>query len=224
MAESSVTTQGFLTNKTKNTNGIPTVFFCWETSFFVYTWLMEIEIKVKIENVEPLLKLLKSEAEFKYEDRQIDEYYNPPHKNFLLVTPIEEWLRVRNSNGKYSINHKKWHYNADGKSNHCDEIETLVGDFDVIKKLLGALDFTHLITVDKNRTTWIYKDYEISIDTVDTLGDFVEIEYIGNDKSDPKKITEGMMDFLNNLNCGKVERDFKGYPYWLLEKSNLLKK
>ncbi len=62
-----------------------------------------------------------------------------------------------------------------------------------------------------------YKDYEISIDSVKGLGDFVEIEYIGRDeKVDPKKVTEEMINFLKGLRCGKIIRNYVGYPFQLL--------
>jgi len=180
---------------------------------------MEIEIKVKIERSENLVAFLKKEATFVFTNRQIDEYYTPFHENFLEVDPIKEWLRLRDSDGKYSINYKSWHYNQDGKSNHCDEYETKVDDINAMRKILMALDFKHLVTVDKVRSVWDYKDYEISMDSVQNLADFVEIEYKGTDANpDPKKISDEMMDFLKKMDCGSIERDYKGYLYLLLKK------
>lgn len=182
---------------------------------------MEIEIKTKVEHIESLLTFLKESAESKYTDQQIDEYYTPAHRDFLEVNPIEEWLRLRNSEGKFSITYKKWHYEVDKTSNYADEYETGIASLEGMKKIFSALNFKYLITVDKNRSTWNYKDYEISIDSVKELGDFVEIEYTGKDIN-PKEITDQMMKFLTDLQCGNLERDFRGYPYLLLEKEGLL--
>ena len=92
------------------------------------------------------------------------------------------------------------------------------------REILKALDCKPLITVSKVRSAWDYKDYEVSFDEVEELGSFVEIEYTG-DTSDvnPKEITTKMMEFLNNLGCGKIDRTFKGYPHQLLYKHGLLK-
>ena len=180
---------------------------------------MEIEIKVRIENGETLKRFLEQEASQSYVERQIDEYYTPAHKDFTDADPIKEWLRLRNSDGKFSLNYKNWHYGSDGKSHHCDEYETEIGNVDDTKKILSALDFKHLITVDKLRSAWRYKEYEIALDTVEGLGDFVEIEYKGRDADVvPSEITEQMMSFLDGIGCGAIERTFKGYPYLLLEK------
>lgn len=185
---------------------------------------MEIEIKVKLQNSAHLLALLEKEGTRVYVNTQIDSYYNPPHKNFVSSTPVVEWLRLRDSDGKYSINYKNWHVESNGTSNYCDEYETKLENIDSMRSILDMLNFTDLITVNKKRSVWNYNDYEVSIDEVEELGDFVEIEYKGSETNpDPKKITDEMMAFLQALDCGNIERDFKGYPYLLLEKHGLLK-
>lgn len=177
----------------------------------------EIEIQVNIENSKPLIDFLEKEGEFKSEKHQIDEYFSPAHRNFIGVRPVKEWLRLRDSGGKYSINYKNWYFDDEGKSHHCDEYETKVEDLDQIKKILNVLNFKSIVTVDKLRKIWIYKDYEISVDSVKGLGDFVEIEYIGKEeKVDPKKITKEMINFLKDIGCGKIKRNYVGYPFQLL--------
>jgi len=178
---------------------------------------VEIEIQVNIENSKPLIEFLEKNAEFKSEEHQIDEYFSPTHRDFVAVRPVNEWLRLRNSNGKYSINYKNWHREKNGKSHYCDEYETEMEDFAQLKNILNVLNFKSLVKVDKVRKIWIHKDYEIAVDFVKGLGDFVEIEYIGkNEKVNPKEITEEMIKFLKNIGCGKIKRNYVGYPFQLL--------
>jgi adenylate cyclase class 2 len=178
---------------------------------------IEIEIQVSIEKSKPLIGFLEKNAEFKKEEHQIDEYFSPAHRNFVDVRPVKEWLRLRDSDGKYSINYKNWCFNKNGKSYHCDEYETGIEDLAQLKKILDVLNFKFLVKVDKIRKIWIYKDYEIAVDSVKGLGDFVEIEYIGKDeKADPKKVTKEMIDFLKSVGCGKIKRNYVGYPFQLL--------
>ena len=130
---------------------------------------------------------------------------------------MKEWLRLRDSGGKHSINYKNWHYDESGKSHYCDEYETKIEDLTQLKKILDVLNFKSIVKVDKLRKTWIYKDYEVAVDSVKELGDFVEIEYIGkNEKADPKKITEEMISFLKDVGCEKIKRNYVGYPFQLL--------
>lgn len=178
---------------------------------------IEIEIKVRVENSKALIEFLKTSGEFISENHQVDEYFSPNYKDFLSIRPVAEWLRLRNSNDKCSINYKNWHFDENGKSHYCDEFETKIESADQLNNILSALNFKSIVTVDKLRKTYTYKDYEIAIDSVRSLGDFIEIEYIGkNDNIDPDKTTSEMIKFLKDLDCGKIIRDYVGYPFLLL--------
>lgn len=178
---------------------------------------IEIEIQVNIENSKSLMEFLERNAVFQKENHQIDEYFSPSHRDFIALRPVEEWLRLRESSGKYFINYKNWHYDKEGKGHYCDEYETKIEDINQLRKILEVLDFKSLVKVDKVRKIWTYKDYEIAIDSVKELGDFVEIEYIGKDNQvDPKKVTDEMVKFLKTIDCGKIKRNYVGYPFQLL--------
>ncbi len=177
----------------------------------------EIEIQVKVEKVKPLLDFLAKNGKFQAENRQIDEYFTPVQRDFLSVRPAKEWLRLRNENSKQSVTYKLFHYDEQGKSTHCDEYETEVKDADQLRKIFMALNVKSLTVVDKLRKTWNYEDYEIAIDSVKNLGDFVEVEYKGKDQNpEPKLITQKIVSFLKEVGCGTILRNFVGYPFQLL--------
>lgn len=177
----------------------------------------EIEIQVRIEDSTNLLSFLDSSAEFQYENHQIDTYYCPAHRDFLAIRPVNEWLRLRNSNGKYLITYKNFHRNTKGQSIYCDEYETTVESLDQMQKIFEVLNFKPAVVVDKLRKTWKFKDYEIAVDKVKDLGDFVEIEYKGSDSSlDPEQITDDMISFLKNIGVGEIKRNRVGYPFQIL--------
>jgi len=177
----------------------------------------EIEIRVRIESSDSLIDFLEKNAKFVSKEHQKDEYFTPAHRNFIKVRPVKEWLRLRSSSNKFSITYKNWHYDKDGKSHHCDEYQTEIQKLDQFNKILSVLNFKSLVVVDKTRKIWTYKDYEISLDSIQDLGDFVEIEYIGKSQNvEPREITKKMISFLKKLKCGKIERDFVGYPFQLL--------
>lgn len=178
---------------------------------------IEIEIQVSVERIEPLLEFLAKNGQFVAEKRQIDEYFTPAHRDFLAVRPAVEWLRLRNSDGVFSFNYKNWHLDEQGKSHFCDEYETKIDNLDQLKKILQVLNFQSRVVVDKSRKTYLYQDYEIAIDKIEGLGDFVEIEYKGASQDvDPKKITDEMVKFLKDLGCGKISRNYVGYPFQLM--------
>lgn len=179
---------------------------------------LEIEIQANIENVIPLSEFLENKGAFKYENHQIDEYFTPAHRDFVETHPVKEWLRLRNSDGKYSLNYKNWYYDENGKSmSYCEEREIKIDDIFKLKDILDFLNFKSLVVVDKIRKVRKFKDYEIAVDKVEDLGDFVEIEYIGSaNGAEPTQIIAEMKAFLKNLNCGKIILNTVGYPYQLL--------
>ncbi|MDD3190762.1 MAG: class IV adenylate cyclase [Candidatus Pacebacteria bacterium] len=159
----------------------------------------------------------KSNGAFQAEKHQVDEYFSPAHRNFLDIRPVEEWLRLRDADGKYSINYKNWHFEQDGKSHYCDKIETKVENINQMKNIFSALDFESMVIVDKLRKIYNYKDYEVAIDSVKNLGDFIEVEYIGTDeKISPAKVAGEMVDFLKEAGCENIMKNYVGYPFLLL--------
>lgn len=178
---------------------------------------IEIEIQVQIENIKPLIKFLDTHAKKESKTRQIDEYFTPQHRNFVVKKPVSEWLRLRNDDNHYSITYKYWHHDKDGKSHHCDEYETKIEDIKQLELIFKVLDIKPLVKVDKIRTSYLFKDYEISIDHVADLGNFVEIEYKGkSDGTNAKVITDKMGQFLKNLKLGKIYKNNVGYAHQLL--------
>ncbi len=177
---------------------------------------IEIEIQVQIENSKGLAAFLKEKASFVGESHQIDSYYSPAHRDFTSVRPIKEWLRLRNSSGKYSINYKNWHFDKKGHSHYCDEYETPIQSLEQLENIFTALNMKPIVVVDKMRKIWNFKDYEIALDTIKGLGDFVEVEYKGKNNQNPKKITDEMINFLKKFNVGEISRNYVGYPFQLL--------
>ena len=179
---------------------------------------IEIEIQVQVENAKPFISFLKKSAKEVFSARQIDEYFIPKHRDFLASKPVSEWLRLRCMDNSYSINYKYWHYDKNGKSsNYCDEYETKVESIDSLKMILQSLDFKPIVKVDKKRTSYLFENYEISIDSVAELGDFIEIEYKGKSGGDKaKEITDEMIQFLKSFNVGKIYKNYVGYPFQLL--------
>lgn len=178
---------------------------------------IEIEIQLEVENSKPLIDFLVKEGDFKYEKHQIDEYFTPKENDYTAVRPIKEWLRLRDAEGKYSLNYKNWHYDEKGLSYHCDEYDTEIKDLETIKKILLALNFKSLVIVDKIRKVYHYQDYEVAIDKVRGLNDSVEVEYIGQDeKAVPKEVSASMVDFLKKIGVGKIKINYQGYPFLLM--------
>ncbi len=147
--------------------------------------------------------------------RQVDAYYNAPHRDFLAPEAISEWLRIRTEDRGSSVNYKRWHPVDALIKTHADEYETKIEDVEAIRLLLQALDFTPLVTVDKTREEWNLPEIEIVFDHVVDAGDFVEFEFKG-DAENTDDATTRLEEFIASLDVQLGEPINRGYPHILL--------
>ena len=184
---------------------------------------IEVELKFQIMNSTNVITYLKNVAEFKYESFQHDVYYNPPHRDFLAdKTNISEWLRVRIEKDGAQITYKDWQPRDNPIKTHCVELETIVGSYEQLSRILEALDFKQLVDVKKTRRAWEYLDTEISLDIVEDLGEYLEVEYKGSKLNDIKAIREHLHTVVREIGAKTGEPDLKGYPFGLLKKKRLI--
>lgn len=177
----------------------------------------EIEIKHPLKNADKvLLKLKELGAEQKLSHQiQEDIYYVPTHRNFLDEEIVSEWLRVRKTDKGYTFNLKRWQPIGAKVQTHADEYETQVSDVEALQQILFHLDFKEIVTVHKDRSTWILDNIEIAIDVVRDLGAFIELE-LKEITSDMEKAHEKLNLMLEKLSAEVLPRDKRGYPYQLL--------
>lgn len=183
---------------------------------------VEIELKLPLLNGDAAREALAKLAKKKYENFQHDVYFNSPGRDFLAEPDnICEWLRIRLDGDKAQINYKDWQPHEEKIKTHSIEYETNVDSYDQLEKIFTALGFKKLIEVKKTRQAWSYKDVEICLDSVEGLGEFIELEYKG-DLDSVEAAREYLFAVLGELNAETGELDLKGYPYLLLGKKGLL--
>lgn len=187
---------------------------------------IEVELKYRVKNEKELLHWLKNNAEKVYEFRQIDEYYTPAHKNFFKKRVPNEYLRIRQSGRKYSIAYKYWYAQSDGEHSHCDEYETDIEDGEQVRKIFKALEFKKLVTVDKHRTVYEYKNFEIEIDDVKEVGLVCEIEIKG-EYENINEAQDMIRSLAHELGFREEDRgdDLKlGYAFLIAKKKGIIRR
>lgn len=147
--------------------------------------------------------------------RQVDAYYNAPHRDFLAPEAISEWLRLRTEERGPSINFKRWHPVDALIKTHADEYESKIDDVEAVRRLLEALDFTPLVTVDKVREEWKLPAVEVVFDHVEGAGTFVEFEFKG-DAENVEEATARLDEFVASLDVTLGKLVSRGYPHILL--------
>ncbi|MBR0271151.1 MAG: class IV adenylate cyclase [Methanobrevibacter sp.] len=146
--------------------------------------MIEVEVKAKIENFQDMEKKLenlgamKSKKEF-----QEDIYFNSPIVDFANT---DEALRIRttkeNDNKNIFITYKG--PKIDSKSKTREEIEITIEDSEKCSRIFQRLGFTKVRTVRKDRQYYTYKNFEISLDDIEGLDPYMEIEIALDDGED----------------------------------------
>lgn len=146
--------------------------------------MIEVEVKAHAPQDQGALeeKLVKIGAQRFGEEFQEDIYFNAPHRDFAQT---DEALRIRKvTNGaseKIFITYKG--AKMDEVSKTRKEIEVGVEDSHKVADIFQNLSFRPVATVRKNRIIYTLNDLIITLDEVQEVGNFVEIE---------KEIDEGV--------------------------------
>lgn len=175
---------------------------------------IELEIKIKInEKMYNYLKqLLKDKAKFLNESKQHDIYYQPIHRKFLNSQRVKEWLRIGKRGNKNILTYKNYHDNV-----YCDEYEVEIDDINNLDKIFEILGLEKIAVVDKVRAKYFYLNkYEISLDKVEKLGYFIEIE-VKEISETPILEYEELLRLAKKLNLNLDDIEVKRYPYQIIE-------
>lgn len=185
----------------------------------------EIEIRNKLFNKTQVISFLNNNGIKAFKsNHQIDTYYdNPANSFFKDPEHVNDWIRIREENGSLTFNYKHWLPEGAEIRTYCEETEYAMKSKDELHKILKSLnfsgEFTPFITVNKFRQSFMYKDCEISIDEVQNLGDFIEIEYKGKD-SNIHEIKKLLSKILTEIGAKVGPNDNKGYAYNLIKQKS----
>jgi adenylate cyclase class 2 len=153
--------------------------------------MLEIEIKTRsADNGRVERVLLQKGAVLLGEHDQVDEYFNHPCRDFAET---DEALRLRrDAGGRITYKGPK----IDQLTKTREEIELDIEEVDKMAIVLVRLGFRPVAKVNKKRKEYLLDGVTISLDSVQGLGDFVEIEVQGEDAELGRSRIEKMRDDL----------------------------
>ena len=178
----------------------------------------EIEIKLFLtpNDRKKVTQWLKINAKKEGTIHHVEYYLNNPQSSFTFTSKegykdALDYLRIRFTDKGDSVCLKHWHRDPiTTKTTHCDEFETPVKDGKTLLELYKAIGFTDNVILDKTRTTYNSTDFEIVIDEVKGIGQFMEVELkkkVANANIGLKNIN----DFLRQLGLKKYIKMERGY-------------
>lgn len=161
--------------------------------------MIEVEVKAKINDFKSVKRELKKINAIKIrEEYQKDTYFNSPIKDFAKT---DEALRIRNSTRKDNVNNFITYKGPkiESTSKTREEIEVAIEDIYKISKLFEKLGFKKGSIVVKNREIYEFNEYIISLDDVEGLGPYMEIEVDLEDESDFQPALKGIFKTFKKL-------------------------
>ena len=142
--------------------------------------MLEFELKVRIPSLDPVRKqLIGQNARFCGRIHEHDIYYNAPHRDFSVT---DEAIRVRYTNDHAVVTYKGAKIKTSGLKAR-EELNTVVDSGAVFEQMLDRLGFTRTAEVNKWREIYRLSGAAISLDEVEDLGTFVEIELLAEDEN-----------------------------------------
>lgn len=181
--------------------------------------MYEVELKVEAAH-EAVRERLRSLGVNRTETvTQEDTYYDAPDRSFANT---DEALRIRSEtrSGETTtiLTYKGPLVDADSKTR--TEAETSVDDPKSMAEILSGLGYEPAATVRKTREYYTLDDCTVTLDTVDGLGEFVEVEF-GSDveaESGIDAARERVENVLDQLGLDSGDQIRTSYLELLLEK------
>ncbi|GAB3317900.1 class IV adenylate cyclase [Haloplanus rallus] len=177
--------------------------------------MYEVELKVRASHEAVRERLSALGAERVGRVRQVDTYYDAPHRDFAET---DEALRIRreeaDDGSTTRITYKGPLVEAASKTRR--EVETGVDDADRLDEILGALGFSPAAVVEKDRERYALDGYTVTLDTVGDLGEFVEIDREASE-TDLETVREAAAAHLRDLGLDPDEQLRTSYLGLLLD-------
>ncbi len=157
--------------------------------------MIEVEVKAKIDDFKEMEEKLenigavKSKTEF-----QEDIYFASPIVDFAET---DEALRIRTTNNNTFITYKGPKLNDKAKTRK--EVEMTIENSEKAKDIFKEIGFMEVRTVRKNRQYYTYENFEISLDDVEGLSPYMEIEIALDDSEDYSQAQDEIFKLFEKL-------------------------
>ena len=180
--------------------------------------MYEVELKFPLEGADYFVRALVVLGASAGETlEQADLYFNHPSRDFETT---DEAFRIRTVNGRHVVTYKG--PVVDSRTKTRREIELALEGNDArgrAAEMLQLLGFRPVREVRKRRQTWHLawqgREFELALDQVEELGQFVEIETLASESEKPAALA-AIHSLVSQFHLPAAER--KPYLCLLLEK------
>lgn len=178
---------------------------------------MQMEMKARVQDFSYIEKyLLNSGAILVEVTKQNDYYLDPPGQKTHKIWD-NEMFRVRETNNKCFLARSfADSISKDSKTREKKEV-AIIGSIKDILWIFEKTGFTQAYTIKKTRRDYELDGARFSLDDVEGLGKFVEIEK--NYEEEKKSVTEKKLnEIFAGMGIKESDRDSRPYMWMLIEK------
>jgi adenylate cyclase class 2 len=180
--------------------------------------MREIEIKATIESVQSIIDVLdKKGITVTSPVTQRDRVYGQIGVDGAAENTAP-WLRIRTETKSGQTKHVFTLKRSITNQMDSIEHETVVEDAVELENIVSQLAFELYSDLTKTRQKAVIGDIEICLDTVDTLGIFIEAEKLTADDVDYDAVIAELWTLLESLGISKTSEVTDGYDVLMNEK------
>jgi adenylate cyclase class 2 len=177
--------------------------------------MYEVEVKVRADHARVRDRLTDRDADHVETVRQVDTYFDSPHRDFAET---DEALRIRREQRDDEtvtrLTYKGPLVEAESKTR--EEIEADLTSGDDVRAILEALDFSPAATVTKDRERFRLDGFTVTLDSVEGLGEFLEVETEVETEPEVEAAREKALSLLESLDLDPDEQIRTSYLGLLL--------
>lgn len=172
--------------------------------------MREIEIKLRTKNLDEIEGALTEQGcVLSSPIHQHDTVYSlkGSRNEFGRAQEGDNIIRIRRQDNRAELTLKQQ------RSNESDnlEYESEIKNPDAVHQMLLLLGWYPTTEVKKIRRKGKFGSYEICLDRVEKLGDFIEIEKLTGDDADPESTRQELFDAAAPLGLSPADEETRGY-------------
>ena len=177
--------------------------------------MYEVEVKVRADHGDVRPELRERDARPLGDLRQIDTYYDHPDRSFGETDEALRLRREEDDGGDVTTLVTYKGPLVESASKTREEIETRVADDEAFDAILRALAFEPVADVRKERERFGLGGYTVTLDSVEGVGEFVEVEGEARE-AEISAIRDGARELLRDLGLDPEEHVRTSYLEFVL--------
>ena len=123
----------------------------------------------------------------------------------------EPWLRIRSETKDGAVRHLFTFKRSVTGQLDSIEHETDIADPEAMRSIVEELGYSLYVDLTKTREKTHIDDMEVCLDSVDELGDFIEIEKLTDDDADYQAVADELWLILEGLGVSRKDEVTEGY-------------